>query len=50
LSRFRPQHWFTAGVLVLAMILFGIMLADSFKYAHRMLFRIETLEEPVKEQ
>ena len=45
LSRFRPHHWFTAGALVLAMAIFGVMLADSFRYAHRILFRIETLEE-----
>jgi hypothetical protein len=45
LSRFRPHHWFTAGALILAMLIFGITLADSFKYAHRMLFRIETLEQ-----
>ena len=45
LSRFRPHHWFTTGALVLAIVIFGVMLADSFRYAHRMLFRIETLEE-----
>jgi hypothetical protein len=45
LSRFRPHHWFTAGTLLLATVIFGIMFADSFKYAHRILFRIETLEE-----
>jgi hypothetical protein len=50
LSRFRPHHWFTAGALVLAMVIFGIMLADSFRYAHRILFRIETLEEPLPPQ
>lgn len=45
LSRFRPHHWFTAGALVLAMLIFGVMLADSFQYAHRMLYRIQILEE-----
>src|SRR5215470_5265061 len=45
LSRFRPNHWFTAVALALAMIIFGIMLVDSFRYAHRILFRIETFEE-----
>jgi hypothetical protein len=45
LAVFRPHHWFTAGALILAMVIFGIMLADSFRYAHRMLYRIETLED-----
>jgi hypothetical protein len=45
LSRFRPHHWFTAGALVLAMLIFGAMLVDSFQHAHRMLYRIQTLEE-----
>ncbi len=45
LSRFRPHHWFTAGALVLAMLIFGVTLADSFHYAHRMLYRIQVLEE-----
>jgi hypothetical protein len=45
LSRFRPHHWFTAGALALAMVVFGVMLADSFQHAHRMLYRIQTLEE-----
>ena len=44
-SRFRPNHWFTAVALALAVVIFGIMLVDSFRYAHRILFRIETLEE-----
>ena len=48
LSRFRPHHWFTAGALVLAMVVFGVMLADSFRYAHRMLYRIETLEDETR--
>lgn len=45
LSRFRPHHWLTAGVLVLALVIFGAMLADSFRYAHRVLLRIETLPD-----
>ena len=48
LSRFRPHHWFTAGALVLAMVVFGVMLADSFRYAHRTLYRIETLEDETR--
>jgi hypothetical protein len=45
LARFRPHHWMTAGALVLSLIVFGVMLADSFHYAHRILLRIETIEE-----
>jgi len=45
LSRFRPHHWFTAGALVLATVAFGLLLVDSFKYAHRLLNRLETLEQ-----
>jgi len=45
LSRFRPHHWFTAGALVVALVVFGVMLVDSFRYAHRILYRIEILEE-----
>lgn len=44
LSRFRPHHWLTAGALVLALVIFGVMLVDSFRYAHRLLFRIETMD------
>jgi hypothetical protein len=45
LATLRPHHWLTAGALCLALALFGVMLADSFKYAHRILLRIETIEE-----
>ena len=45
LSRFRPNHWFAAAALAVAIFVFGFMLADSFRYAHRMLYRIQTLEE-----
>jgi len=44
LSRFRPHHWLTAGMLILALVTFSVMLADSFRYAHRVLLRIETME------
>jgi len=49
-SRFRPNHWFAAVALALAMVIFAIMLVDSFRYAHRILFRIETLEEALPPQ
>jgi hypothetical protein len=45
LSRFRPHHWFTAGALAVALLVFGVLLADSFRYAHHMLYRIQILEE-----
>jgi hypothetical protein len=45
LSRFRPRHWLTAAALILALGIFGVMLVDSFRYAHRILLRIETMED-----
>jgi hypothetical protein len=48
LSKFRPRHWFTAGALMLALVIFGIMLADSFRYAHRVLLRIEATDIPAQ--
>src|SRR3954469_2940905 len=45
LSRFRPHHWLTGGALVVAMLIFGMMLVDSFQHAHKMLYQIQTLEE-----
>jgi len=33
LKRFRPHHWVTAIILVLAMGLFVLLFIDSFKYA-----------------
>src|SRR5713226_4472442 len=45
LLRFRPHHWLTAGALAIALLIFGVMLVDSFRYAHRTLYRIEILEE-----
>ena len=45
LARFRPQDWLTAAALSMALAVFGVMLADSFKYAHRVLLRIETRDE-----
>ena len=45
LSRFRPHHWFAALVLALSTILFGVMLVDSFRYADRLLIRVQIIEE-----
>lgn len=42
---FRPHHWATAAALAVATIIFGITLADSFKYADRLLIRIQVIEQ-----
>jgi hypothetical protein len=43
-SRFRPRRWATAAALLLAVLVFGVVFADSVRYAHRVLFHIETLQ------
>jgi hypothetical protein len=45
LRRFRPRHWATAAALAAALITFGITLVDSFKYAGRLLIRIQVIEQ-----
>jgi hypothetical protein len=45
LSQFKPHHWFTAVTLALATAVFGVMLVDSFKYADRLLLRVQVIEE-----
>jgi len=45
LGRFRPRHWRMATVLAIALGIFAILLADSFKYADRLLARMQTIEE-----
>ena len=45
LSRFRPDDWLTAGALAIALLIFGIMLVDSFRYVQRTMYRIQILEE-----
>jgi len=45
LRAFRPRHWATAIGLAVATIAFGIMLVDSFKYADRLLLRVQIIEE-----
>jgi hypothetical protein len=42
---FRPHHWATAGALAVAVTIFSIMLVDSFKYADRLLIRIQIIEQ-----
>ena len=43
--RFRPTHWVTAAALVVALTIFGITFVDSFKYASRLLIRIQVIEQ-----
>ena len=45
LSRFRPDDWLTAAALAIALLIFGIMLVDSFRYVQRTMYRIQILEE-----
>jgi len=42
---FRPHHWATTALLVVAASIFGIELVDSLKYADRLLLRIQIIEQ-----
>jgi hypothetical protein len=42
--QFRPRHLMTAGTLVLSVVIFGVLLADSMNYADRLLLRIQIIE------
>jgi hypothetical protein len=44
MSQFRPRHLMTAGTLVLSVVIFGVLLADSMNYADRLLLRIQIIE------
>ena len=44
LRPFRPRHWAAAVVLAIAVAAFAVMLVDSFKYADRLLERMQTIE------
>ena len=44
LPRFRPHHWITATALAIALTVFGVLLMDSFRYADRLLLRIQIIE------
>lgn len=37
LKKFRLQHWSSAMVILAALAVFSILLAESFKYAHRVI-------------
>ena len=45
LSEFRPHHWFTALSVAASTLIFGVMLIDSFRYADRLLIRVQIIEE-----
>jgi hypothetical protein len=42
---FRPHHWATAVLLVVAVSIFAIELARSLNYADRLLLRIQIIEQ-----
>lgn len=45
LHRFRPRDWWSAAIILVAVILFAVLLAESFQYAHRILTpRFQELE------
>ena len=44
IRQFRPQHLITAAALLLSVVIFGVLLADSMKYADRLLLRIQIIE------
>jgi len=47
IRRFRPHHWFTAVALFVLIVVFILMLAESFRYAERIiqpkLLKVETI-------
>jgi hypothetical protein len=44
LKEFRPHHWFTALAVAASTLVFGVMLIDSFRYADRLLLRVQIIE------
>ena len=40
-----PHHWATAIALAIATVVFGVLLVDSFKYADRLLLRVQIIEQ-----
>jgi hypothetical protein len=42
---FRPHHWATAVLLLVAVSIFGVALVDSFDYADQLLLRIQIIEQ-----
>lgn len=50
LKNFRPRHWSSAAILLVVVVVFSIMLSESFKYARRVigprLYQIEANSPP----
>jgi hypothetical protein len=45
LEHFRPHHWATATALGVAVVIFGVVLVRSFRYADRLLTRVQIIEK-----
>ncbi len=46
LRNFRPRHWVTAVIMILTLVIFTTLLADSFRYAAEVWGpRLESIEE-----
>ena len=39
------HHWAIAIALAIATVVFGVLLVDSFKYADRLLLRVQIIEQ-----
>jgi len=50
IRKFRPRHWWGALILAALVVVFGILLVESFRYAHRIigprLYQIELGSPP----
>lgn len=50
LKRFRPRHWWSAVIMLVAVVVFFVMLAESFQHARRIigprLHQLETASPP----
>jgi hypothetical protein len=50
LKKFRPRHWWSAAVTLVMVVMFFIMLGESFKYARRIigprLYELEATSPP----
>lgn len=45
LRKFRPQHWVTTFALTVVVLVFAVLLVDSFHYAHQFLIRMQVIEQ-----
>jgi hypothetical protein len=50
LKNFRPRHWSSANILAVVVVVFSLLLTESFKYAHRVigpkLYQVESTSPP----